>query len=115
MAKNCYRNLEMLLDNGYTMDYATLSAYCNEYLGKKNGQPDAFYNVLTGCLGNPYLLNRPAATVRPLSLKISTEVTIVCFPKWSTSALAMSILSISVVALIWLSLPSIVVDICSLE
>ncbi len=63
MAKNCYRNLEMLLDNGYTMDYATLSAYCNEYLGKKNGQPDAFYNVLTGCLGNPYLLNRPAATV----------------------------------------------------
>ena len=63
MAKNCYRNLEMLLDNGYTMDYNTLSAYCAEYLAKKNGQPDAFYNVLRGCLGNPYLLNRPAATV----------------------------------------------------
>ncbi len=63
MAKNCYRNLEMLLDNGYTMDYNTLSAYCAEYLGKKNGKPDAFYNVLSGCLNNPYLLNRPAATV----------------------------------------------------
>ena len=53
MAKNCYRNLEMLLDNGYTMDYNTLSAYCAEYLAKKYGQPDAFYNVLSGCLGNP--------------------------------------------------------------
>ena len=63
MAKNCYRNLEMLLDNGYTMDYNTLSAYCNEYLGKKGGQQDAFYATLTSCLGNPYLLNRPAATV----------------------------------------------------
>ena len=63
MAKNCYRNLEMLLDNGYTMDYNTLSAYCAEYLGKKNGQPDAFYNVMSSCLNNPYLLNRPAATV----------------------------------------------------
>ena len=63
MAKNCYRNLEMLLDNGYTMDYNTLAAYCEEYLGKKEGKPDAFYNVLTGCLKNPYLLNHPAATV----------------------------------------------------
>ncbi len=63
MAKNCYRNLERLLDNGYTMDYGTLSAYCAEYLGKKNGQPDAFYNVLKSCLNNPYLLNKPAATV----------------------------------------------------
>lgn len=63
MAKNCYRNLEMLLDNGYTMDYNTLSAYCAEYLGKKDGKPDAFYNVLSGCLNNPYLLNRPAAKV----------------------------------------------------
>ncbi len=63
MAKNCYRNLEMLLDNGYTMDYQTLSAYCAEYLGKKNGTPDAFYNVLKSCLDNPYLLNRPAASV----------------------------------------------------
>ena len=63
MAKNCYRNLEMLLDNGYTMDYNALSDYCEEYLGKKEGKPDAFYNVLTGCLNNPYLLNRPAAKV----------------------------------------------------
>ena len=63
LAKNCYRNLEMLLDNGYTMDYNTLAAYCEEYLGKKNGVPDAFYNVMHGCLSNPYLLNRPAATV----------------------------------------------------
>lgn len=63
LAKNCYRNLEMLLDNGYTMDYNTLSAYCAEYLGKINGNPDAFYNVLKSCLDNPYLLNRPAAVV----------------------------------------------------
>jgi len=63
IAKNCYRQLEMLLDNGYTMDYNTLSAYCAEYLGKKNGEPDAFYNTMSSCLGNPYLLNRPAATV----------------------------------------------------
>lgn len=63
LAKNAYRNLEMLLDNGYTMDYNELSAYCKEYLGKKKGVPDAFYKVLTDCLNNPYLLNRPAATV----------------------------------------------------
>ena len=63
IAKNCYRNLEMLLDNGYTMDYNELAAYCEEYLGKKEGQPDAFYNVLKSCLNNPYLLNKPAATV----------------------------------------------------
>ena len=63
MAKNCYRNLEMLLDNGYTMDYNVLSDYCEEYLGKKNGEPDAFYNVMSGCLKNPYLLNRPEAKV----------------------------------------------------
>ena len=63
MAKNCYRNLEMLLDNGYTMDYKTLADYSEEYLGKKEGKPDTFYNVLKSCLGNPYLLNRPAAAV----------------------------------------------------
>lgn len=63
MAKNCYRNLEMLLDNGYTMDYNELSAYCKEYLGKKNGQPDAFYNVMSDCLNNPYILNRPEPKV----------------------------------------------------
>ncbi len=63
MAKNNYRNLEMLLDNGYTMSYETLSAYCDEYLGKKNGEPDAFYNIMHGCLENPYLIGRPAAAV----------------------------------------------------
>ena len=63
MAKNNYRNLEMLLDNGYTMNYSTLSSYCDEYLAKKNGEPDAFYNILHSCLGNPYLIGRPAASV----------------------------------------------------
>lgn len=63
LAKNAYRNLEQLLDNGYTMDYNELAAYCKEYLGKKDGKPDAFYNVLTDCLNNPYLLNKPDATV----------------------------------------------------
>ena len=63
MAKNNYRNLEMLLDNGYTMSYDTLSAYCAEYLQKKNGEPDAFYTIMHGCLSNPYLIGRPAATV----------------------------------------------------
>ena len=42
IAKNAYRNLEMLLDNGYTMDYNELAAYCKEYYGKINGVPDAF-------------------------------------------------------------------------
>ncbi|SKB89799.1 Protein of unknown function [Lachnospiraceae bacterium] len=63
MAKNNYRNLEMLLDNGYTMSYSTLSDYCDEYLAKKNGEPDSFYNILHSCLGNPYLTGRPAASV----------------------------------------------------
>ena len=63
LAKNAYRNLEMLLDNGYIMDYNTLAAYAAEYLQKKGGVADSFYNVLTDCLNNPYLLNRPAATV----------------------------------------------------
>ncbi len=63
MAKNNYRNLEMLLDNGYTMDYSVLSAYCAEYLAKKNGEPDAFYNIMHGCLGNPYISGHPAAAV----------------------------------------------------
>ena len=43
IAKNAYRNLEMLLDDGYTMDYNDLSAYCAEYLGKKNGIKIALY------------------------------------------------------------------------
>lgn len=63
MAKNNYRNLELLLDNGYTMSYSTLSSYCEEYLGKKNGEKDAFYTVLSSCLGNPYLIGRPEAAV----------------------------------------------------
>ena len=63
MAKNNYRNLEMLLDNGYTMSYDTLSAYCADYLKKKNGEPDSFYNIMHNCLGNPYLTGRPAAAV----------------------------------------------------
>lgn len=63
MAKNNYRNLEMLLDNGYTMSYDTLASYCEEYLGKKNGVPDSFYNIMHNCLGNPYLIGRPAASV----------------------------------------------------
>ena len=63
IAKNAYRNLEMLLDDGYTMDYDTLSDYCADYLKKKNGVKDSYYNVLSDCLKNPYLLNRPAAQV----------------------------------------------------
>lgn len=63
IAKNAYRNLEMLLDDGYTMDYTELSDYCAEYLGKKNGVKDSYYKVLSSCLDNPYLLNRPAASV----------------------------------------------------
>ena len=63
LAKNAYRNLEMLLDNGYTMDYQILKNYCAEYLAKTGGKEDAYYKVLTGCLDNPYLLNRPAASV----------------------------------------------------
>ena len=63
LAKNAYRNLEMLLDDGYTMDYQVLKNYCSEYLQKTGGKEDAFYKVLTGCLDNPYLQNRPAAVV----------------------------------------------------
>lgn len=63
MVKNNYRNLEELLDNGYVFGYDTLSAYCAEYLAKKNGEKDAFYTILYSCLGNPYLSGRPAAAV----------------------------------------------------
>ena len=63
IAKNTYRSLEMLLDNGYTMDYNTLAAYCAEYLEKKEGVADSFYNIMSDCLNNPYLLNKPAANV----------------------------------------------------
>ncbi len=63
LAKNAYRNLEMLLDNGYTMDYQTLADYAAEYLEKKGGSKDSFYSVLADSLNNPYLLNRPAASV----------------------------------------------------
>mgnify|MGYP002858765886 CR=1 FL=1 len=67
IAKNTYRSLEMLLDDGYLLDYNTLAAYCAEYLEKKEGSPDAFYNILSDCLNNPYLLNKPAATVTATS------------------------------------------------
>ena len=63
IAKNTYRSLEMLLDNGYSLDYNTLAAYCAEYLEKKEGVPDSFYNIMSNCLNNPYLLNKPKATV----------------------------------------------------
>lgn len=63
LAKNAYRNLEMFLDNGYLMDYSTLASYTAEYLEKKGGVADSFYNIMTDCLNNPYLLNRPAAAV----------------------------------------------------
>ena len=45
------------------MDYNTLSDYCKEYLGRKEGEKDAYYLILTDCLKNPYLLNKPQATV----------------------------------------------------
>lgn len=63
LAKNAYRNLEMFLDNGYLMDYNTLASYAAEYLEKKGGIADSFYNIMTDCLNNPYLLNRPTAVV----------------------------------------------------
>ena len=63
IAKNTYRSLEMLLDNGYTLDYNTLAAYCAEYLEKKEGVEDSFYRIMSDCLNNPYLLNKPEATV----------------------------------------------------
>ncbi len=65
IAKNAYRNLEMLLDDGYTMDYNTLSDYCADYLNKKNGVKDSYYSIMSDCLNNPYLLNKPAAKVTP--------------------------------------------------
>lgn len=63
LAKNAYQDLEMLLDNGYIMDYQTLSDYCAEYLAKVDGKPDAFYETLENCLDNPYLENKPSASV----------------------------------------------------
>lgn len=63
LVKDGYRNLEMLLDDGYTYDYNTLSAYCADYLTKKSGVADSYYSILHSCLDNPYLLNRPEAVV----------------------------------------------------
>ncbi|MDO4285147.1 MAG: DUF3048 domain-containing protein [Eubacteriales bacterium] len=63
VVKNGYRNLEELLDNGYTFSYRELADYCEEYLEKKNGVADSFYTILHEALGNPYLQDRPEPEV----------------------------------------------------
>lgn len=85
LAVNAYRNLDMLLDCGYTLDYQALADYTESYrqklIAKKKeakaaaGQaaagtedpesfdPDEFYSTLVYCLGSPYLLNKPKAKV----------------------------------------------------
>lgn len=62
MVSNAYQNLEMFLDNGYLLDYYELAAYAADYL-ERRGEKDAYYEILTECLKNPYLLNRPKAQV----------------------------------------------------
>jgi len=62
LVSNAYQNLEMFLDNGYLLDYEELKEYAEDYLGRK-GYEDAYYKILTDCLNNPYLLNRPKAEV----------------------------------------------------
>lgn len=62
MVSNAYQNLEMFLDNGYLLDYYELAAYAADYL-ERRGEKDAYYEILTDCLKNPYLLNRPKAQV----------------------------------------------------
>ncbi len=62
LISNSYRNLEMFLDNGYTVDYNELKAYAEDYL-VRHGSVDAYYTILTDCLKNPYVLNKPAAVV----------------------------------------------------
>lgn len=62
LISNSYRNLEMFLDNGYTVDYNELKAYAEDYL-VRHGSVDAYYTILTECLKNPYVLNKPAAVV----------------------------------------------------
>lgn len=73
MMSSAYQNLEMFLDNGYTLDYWKLKAYCEDYRRRKDekareeggrvGEADAFYQILLECLNNPYLLNKPKASV----------------------------------------------------
>ena len=63
LVKNAYRSLEMMLDNGYTYSYKQLDAYTKEYLQKKEGQKDGFYNILTDCMKNPYIKGHPEAEV----------------------------------------------------
>ena len=66
IVKNVYRNLEQLLDNGYVMDYHVLAAYAAQYLATRAASglgADEFYNTLNIALDNPYLLNKPVATV----------------------------------------------------
>ena len=66
IVKNVYRDLEQLLDNGYVLDYHILAAYAAQYLNSRAAQglgADAFYNALNTALDNPYLLNKPVATV----------------------------------------------------
>ena len=62
LVSNAYQNLEMFLDNGYLLDYQELSAYAEDYLVRK-GEKDAYYTILTECLKNPYLLNKPEPVV----------------------------------------------------
>ncbi|MBE5847289.1 MAG: hypothetical protein E7300_06370 [Lachnospiraceae bacterium] len=62
LISNAYRNLEMFLDNGYTVDYNELKAYAEDYKVRR-GYADAYYTILTECLKNPYVLNKPAAVV----------------------------------------------------
>lgn len=73
MMSSAYQNLEMFLDNGYTLDYWRLKEYCEDYRRRKDekareeggraGEADAFYQILLECLNNPYLLNKPEASV----------------------------------------------------
>lgn len=62
LVSNAYRNLEMFLDNGYLLDYQELADYAADYLIRK-GEEDTYYQILTDCLKNPYLLNKPRADV----------------------------------------------------
>ncbi len=62
LVSNAYQNLEMLLDNGYLLDYHELADYAADYLVRR-GEQDAYYTILTECLKNPYLLNKPEAVV----------------------------------------------------
>ncbi len=62
LVSNAYQNLEMFLDNGYLLDYQELEAYAADYLVRK-GEADTYYQILTDCLKNPYLLHKPQAEV----------------------------------------------------